>query len=34
MVRQQYYEPDGHGFESEIKKRLDRWAKLRAERPK
>ncbi len=32
MARQQFYEPDGRGFEAEIKKRLEHWAKLRAKR--
>ena len=32
MARQQFYEPDGRGFEAEIKKRLEYWAKLRAKR--
>jgi putative ATPase len=32
MTRQQFYDPDGRGFEAEIKKRLDYWAKLRAQR--
>ena len=32
MVRQQFYDPDGRGFEAEIKKRLEYWAKLRARR--
>jgi putative ATPase len=29
MPRQQFYDPAGRGFEAEIKKRLERWAKLR-----
>ena len=29
MARQQFYEPDGRGFEAELKKRLEHWAKLR-----
>jgi putative ATPase len=32
MARQQFYAPDGRGFEAEIKKRLEHWAKLRAKR--
>jgi putative ATPase len=32
MTRQQFYAPDGRGFEAEIRKRLDYWAKLRASR--
>jgi putative ATPase len=32
MARQQFYAPDGRGFEAEVKKRLEVWAKLRAER--
>lgn len=32
MGRQQYYDPPERGFEREIKKRLDWWAKLRRER--
>jgi len=32
MARQQFYAPDGRGFEAEIKKRLDYWAKLRTTR--
>jgi putative ATPase len=32
MGRQKYYDPPERGFEREIKKRLDYWAKLRAER--
>jgi putative ATPase len=32
MPREQFYAPDGRGFEAEIKTRLDAWAKLRAER--
>ncbi|KAB2917822.1 MAG: replication-associated recombination protein A [Hyphomicrobiaceae bacterium] len=30
MERQQFYDPRGRGFEAEIKKRLEYWAKLRA----
>jgi putative ATPase len=30
--RPQYYDPPERGFEREIKKRLDYWAKLRAKR--
>ena len=30
--RPQFYDPPGRGFESEIKKRLEHWAKLRRER--
>jgi putative ATPase len=32
MARQQFYDPDGRGFEAELKKRLEHWAKLRAKR--
>jgi putative ATPase len=32
VERQQFYEPTGRGFEAELKKRLDHWAKLRAQR--
>ena len=32
MTRQQFYDPDGRGFEAEIKKRLEYWAKLRSQR--
>jgi putative ATPase len=32
MGRQKYYDPAERGFEREIKKRLDYWAKLRTER--
>ncbi|MGC4025640.1 MAG: replication-associated recombination protein A [Mesorhizobium sp.] len=32
MGRQKFYDPPDRGFEREIKKRLDYWAKLRAER--
>ncbi len=32
MGRQKYYDPPERGFEREIRKRLDYWAKLRAER--
>jgi putative ATPase len=32
MAREQFYAPDGRGFEAEIKRRLEHWAKLRAER--
>ena len=32
MARQQFYEPEGRGFEAEVKKRLEYWAKLRAKR--
>jgi putative ATPase len=32
MARQQFYDPPGRGFESEIKKRLEHWAKLRTKR--
>jgi putative ATPase len=32
MAREQFYAPDGRGFEAEIKRRLEQWAKLRAER--
>ena len=32
MAREQFYVPDGRGFEAEIKTRLEHWAKLRAKR--
>lgn len=32
MTRQQFYDPPERGFEREIRKRLDYWAKLRLER--
>ncbi len=32
MERQTFYAPEGRGREAEIKERLERWAKLRAER--
>jgi putative ATPase len=32
MPREQFYDPTGRGFEAEIRKRLEYWAKLRAER--
>jgi putative ATPase len=32
MAREQFYAPDGRGFEAEIRKRLEHWAKLRAKR--
>ena len=32
MGREQYYNPPERGFEREVKKRLDYWAKLRKER--
>jgi putative ATPase len=32
MDRQQFYRPVERGFEREIKKRLDYWAKLRRQR--
>jgi putative ATPase len=32
MARQQFYAPDGRGFEAEIRQRLETWAKLRARR--
>jgi putative ATPase len=34
MAREQFYAPDGRGFEAELKKRLEHWAKLRAKRDK
>ena len=34
MQRQSFYQPTGRGFESELKARLDRFVKLRAERGK
>jgi putative ATPase len=33
MGRQRFYDPPDRGFEREIRKRLDYWAKLRRERP-
>jgi putative ATPase len=32
MGRQSYYDPPDRGFEREIRKRLEYWAKLRAGR--
>ncbi len=32
MTREQFYDPQGRGFEAEIRRRLEHWAKLRAER--
>jgi putative ATPase len=32
MARQEFYRPAERGFEREIRKRLDYWSKLRAER--
>jgi putative ATPase len=32
MPREQFYDPPGRGFEAEIRKRLEYWAKLRAKR--
>ncbi len=32
MPRQNFYEPVERGFERELKKRMDYWAKLRTER--
>ncbi len=32
MPRQPFYTPADRGFEAQLKKRLDHWAKLRAER--
>jgi putative ATPase len=29
MPRQQFYDPAGRGFEAEIRRRLEYWAKLR-----
>jgi putative ATPase len=29
MARQQFYDPPGRGFEAEVKRRLEQWAKLR-----
>jgi putative ATPase len=34
MERQQFYAPTSYGYEAEVKSRLDRWSKLRAERSK
>jgi putative ATPase len=33
MERQAFYQPADRGFEREVRKRLDDWARLRAERP-
>ncbi|MXO74555.1 AAA family ATPase [Altererythrobacter aerius] len=33
LGRQTYYDPPDRGFEREVRKRLDYWARLRAERP-
>jgi putative ATPase len=32
MARESFYDPPDRGFEREIRKRLDYWAKLRARR--
>jgi putative ATPase len=32
MARQQFYAPDGRGFEAELKGRLEQWARLRVKR--
>ncbi len=32
MAREQFYTPDGRGFEAELKTRLEHWAKLRTKR--
>ena len=32
MAREQFYAPDSRGFEAELKKRMEHWAKLRAKR--
>jgi putative ATPase len=32
MERQSFYQPRGRGFEREVAKRLEYWARLRAER--
>jgi putative ATPase len=32
MARGRFYAPDGRGFEAELRQRLERWQKLRAER--
>jgi putative ATPase len=32
MSREQFYDPAGRGFEAEVKRRLEHWAKLRAKR--
>ena len=32
MAREQFYTPDGSGFEAELKQRLETWAKLRTKR--
>ena len=34
MARQQFYAPDGRGYEAELKKRLARWEELRRSREK
>jgi hypothetical protein len=32
MARQRFYDPDGRGFEAELKKRLAKWDELRSTR--
>ena len=32
MTRQTYYDPPDRGFEREVRRRIDHWNKLRAER--
>jgi putative ATPase len=32
MAREHYYAPEERGFEREVRKRLEYWAKLREER--
>jgi len=32
MAREVFYSPNERGFEREVKKRLEHWAKLRAEK--
>jgi putative ATPase len=34
MARQSFYQPTARGFEAELKQRLERFGKLRAERSK
>ncbi len=34
MGRQQFYAPTSYGYEAEVKQRLDRWASLRAQKPR
>jgi putative ATPase len=34
MQRQLFYAPTTYGYEAEVKQRLDRWASLRAKKPR